>query len=87
MIRTIRKVLGLVALLLAVPMCVSAQIDTNDSGQFNQMNPDGTMNTRNRNMADSLGTDKEVPRGIKVWTVDSKLWPCDDLCTWDGCEA
>ena len=58
MIKSVRNVLGLVALLLAVPMCASAQIDTDDNGRFNQMNPDGTMNTRNRNMADSLGTDK-----------------------------
>ena len=73
MIKSVRNVLGLVALLLAVPMCASAQIDTDDNGRFNQMNSDGTMHTRNRNMADSLGTDKEVPRGIKVWTVDSKF--------------
>ena len=73
MIKSVRNVLGLVALLLAVPMCASAQIETDDNGRFNQMNSDGTMHTRNRNMADSLGTDKEVPRGIKVWTVDSKF--------------
>ena len=77
MIKSVRNVLGLVALLLAVPMCASAQIDTDDNGRFNQMNSDGTMNTRNRNMADSLGTDKEVPRGIKVWTVRKRrLTPC-----------
>ena len=24
-------------------------------------------------MADSLGTDKEIPKGIKVWTVDQRF--------------
>ena len=63
MIKSVRNVLGLVALLLAVPMCASAQIDTDDNGRLLS----GKMS------ADSLGTDKEVPRGIKVWTVDSKF--------------
>nr|WP_294788098.1 putative porin [Prevotella sp.] len=38
------------------------------------MSPDGNINQRSsRNMADSLGTDKEIPKGIKVWTVDQRF--------------
>ena len=73
MIRTTRKLLGLLAFLLSVPMCLSAQIDMDDNDRFNQMNPDGSVNKRNRNAADSLGTDKVIPRGIRVWTVDSRF--------------
>ena len=63
MIRTTRKLLGLLAFLLSVPMCLSAQIGMDDNDRFNQMNPDGSVNKRNRNAADSLGTDKVIPRG------------------------
>lgn len=73
MIRTTRKLLGLLAFLLSVPMCLSAQIGMDDNDRFNQMNPDGSVNKRNRNAADSLGTDKVIPRGIRVWTVDSRF--------------
>lgn len=66
MIRTTRKLLGLLAFLLSVPMCLSAQIDMDDNDRFNQMNPDGSVNKRNRNAADSLGTDKVIPRGITL---------------------
>ena len=54
-------------------MCLSAQIGMDDNDRFNQMNPDGSVNKRNRNAADSLGTDKVIPRGIMVWTVDSRF--------------
>lgn len=56
-------------MLLAMPTAIYAQSFTSDDG-FNQMNSDGTVSQRNRNKVDSLGTDKEVPRGIRVWTVD-----------------
>lgn len=67
-------------LLLAIAATVfsanaTAQNDnTNSAGDFNQMSSDGTISQRsNRNMADSLGTDKEIPHGIKVWTVDDRF--------------
>lgn len=57
-------------LCLGITIPVSAQND-----YYNQMNPDGTVNQRSSkgNLADSLGTDKEIPKGIKVWTVDSRF--------------
>ena len=70
MTRTIKNVLGL--LLLFVPMSASAQINMNND-QYDQTNSNGIANNRNRNIADSLGTDKEIPRGIKVWTIDSRF--------------
>ena len=72
MIKTIRYVLGFVVLLLSVAT-VSAQTDFTTNDQYSQMNPDGSVTQRNRNIADSLGTDKEIPRGLKVWTVDARF--------------
>ncbi len=43
---------------------------------FNQLTPDGIMSTGQggrRNSADSLGTDKEIPIGLHVWTVDRRF--------------
>lgn len=39
------------------------------------MGPDGTISDRHKRQgkADSLGTDKEIPEGIHVWTVDSRF--------------
>lgn len=53
-------------------MTAGAQV-LND--EYNQMNPDGTISTRDqrRQKADSLGTDKEIPKGIRVWTIDRRF--------------
>ncbi|KGI60653.1 putative porin [Prevotella sp. S7 MS 2] len=56
-------------------LCVSgvalAQFDDNE---FNQIDASGNISTRNKkNQADSLGSHKEIPKGIKVWTVDSRF--------------
>lgn len=41
---------------------------------FNQMDEDGNVTRRStKHNADSLGTDKEIPKGIKVWTVDERF--------------
>lgn len=42
---------------------------------FNQITPDGqvTNQSQRRNAADSLGTDKEIPKGLKAWTVDERF--------------
>ena len=70
---TIRFLLALVAAML-VPTGMAAQFNDNQFDQYNQMSPDGTMSQRSsRDMADSLGTDKEIPRGLKVWTVDGRF--------------
>lgn len=72
-----RLVLAVALLLTAATSNAVAQIDNrngNQFDQFNQMSPDGNINQRSsRNMADSLGTDKEIPKGIKVWTVDQRF--------------
>ena len=72
-----RLVLAVAILLTATASNAVAQIDNrngNQFDQFNQMSPDGNLSQRSsRNMADSLGTDKEIPKGIKVWTVDQRF--------------
>lgn len=41
---------------------------------YNQMSPDGDVTRRSAHeKKDSLGSDHEIPRGIKVWTVDEKF--------------
>ena len=63
------KLLYNLLFLLVVPAKMSAQFDT-----YNQMDTDGNVTTRRtKENTDSLGTDKEVPKGIKVWTVDEKF--------------
>ena len=47
---------------------VMAQTDT-----YNQINADGSTNRRSTQNADSLGSDKEIPKGIKTWTVSRKF--------------
>ena len=52
-----------------MPLMAWAQFDS-----FNQMDEDGNVTRRSTNHnADSLGTDKEIPKGIKVWTVDERF--------------
>lgn len=43
------------------------------TGTYNQINADGSTNMRSTQNADSLGSDKEIPKGIKVWTVSRKF--------------
>lgn len=60
------------ALLCAVSISLSAQIDNN---QFDQINRDVMLDNSNPRKVnpDSLGSDKEIPKGIKVWTVDKRF--------------
>ena len=60
------------ALFCAVSMSLSAQIDNN---QFDQINRDVMLDNSNPRKVnpDSLGSDKEIPKGIKVWTVDKRF--------------
>lgn len=52
-----------------MPFMAWAQFDS-----FNQMDEDGNVTRRStKHNADSLGTDKEIPKGIKVWTVDERF--------------
>lgn len=60
------------ALFCAVSISLSAQIDNN---QFDQINRDVMLDNSNPRKVnpDSLGSDKEIPKGIKVWTVDKRF--------------
>lgn len=52
-----------------MPLMAWAQFDS-----FNQMDEDGNVTRRStKHNADSLGTDKEIPKGTKVWTVDERF--------------
>ena len=62
----------IIVLLMFVPICghVYAQFDDT----YNQMDATGNISRRgDKNMKDSLGTHKEIPKGIKVWTVDTRF--------------
>ena len=62
----------IIVLLMFVPICghVYAQFDDT----YNQMDATGNISRRgDKNMKDSLGTHKEIPKGIKVWTVDMRF--------------
>lgn len=54
----------------AATMPVAAQSDFNNN-QDNLFAP--VDNNNNRISPDSLGSDKEIPRGLKVWTVDERF--------------
>lgn len=60
------------ALFCALSISLSAQIDNN---QFDQINRDVMLDNSNPRKVnpDSLGSDKEIPKGIKVWTVDKRF--------------
>ena len=53
----------------------SAQINPNENS-IQGINANGDINNinkRNRNRTDSLGSEKEIPRGIYAWTVDERF--------------
>lgn len=66
-----KKILSFIILAFLSASPLWAQFDT---GDYNSMGPDGLVNNqRNRQGGDSLGTDKEIPEGIHVWTVDPRF--------------
>lgn len=66
-----KRVLLIVVLLLSVSN-IFAQF--NDNGSYNQMDETGNITKRGgKNKIDSLGSDKEIPKGIKVWTIDKRF--------------
>ena len=66
-----KKILSFIILAFLSASPLWAQFDT---GDYNSMGPDGVVNNqRNRQGTDSLGTDKEIPEGIHVWTVDPRF--------------
>lgn len=55
-----------------LPFIGWAQIGNYDN--YNEMDDNGNFRQRSScQNVDSLGTDKEIPKGLKVWTVDSKF--------------
>ena len=62
----------LILLLTLLPLTGWAQVGNYDN--YNEMDDNGNYRQRSsRQNVDSLGTDKEIPKGLKVWTVDSKF--------------
>lgn len=61
-------------LLSLVLLPISAQNEAQYDG-YNQIDANGNMTNQGqrKNQADSLGTDKEIPIGLYVWTVDSRF--------------
>ena len=59
----------LITLFFLIATCTSVFAQTD---QFNQIDVNGNITTGSKklNNTDSLGTDKEIPTGLKVWTVD-----------------
>ena len=67
-----KKLVSLILLMFALVNTASAQFP--DS--FNQLTPDGMMSEGGRSKrqsGDSLGTDKEIPIGLHVWTIDPRF--------------
>ncbi|MCI1730933.1 MAG: putative porin [Prevotella sp.] len=66
-----KRILFIIALLLSVSH-IFAQF--NDNGSYNQMDESGNITKRGgKNKIDSLGSEKEIPKGIKVWTIDKRF--------------
>lgn len=67
----------LTTILLSVCATTSVVAQTDYSNGFNQIDENGTVsqvnNQKNRSKTDSLGSDKEIPKGLKVWTVDERF--------------
>lgn len=59
---------------LAILLFLVATVGLRAQNDFEQINSDGSVTNRQGNdNADSLGSDKEIPIGLKVWTVDEKF--------------
>ena len=60
----------LTLLFFIFPSISFAQFDEN----YNQIDAEGNMTSRNKtNRKDTLKNEKEIPEGIKVWTIDSRF--------------
>ncbi len=67
-----RYILGVLLSLTFLPLL--SQVRRGDIG-YNQIDEDGNITTQDqrRQQADSLGSDKEIPVGLNVWTVDPRF--------------
>lgn len=70
-----KKYLCSVLFLWLAVVQASAQVPRVRSNDYNSMDPNGNVATANdrRNRADSTSLHKEIPKGIYVWTVDSRF--------------
>lgn len=70
-----KKYLCSVLFLWLAVVQASAQVPRVRSNDYNSMDPNGNVATANdrRNRADSTSSHKEIPKGIYVWTVDSRF--------------
>ena len=62
-------------LLTAIFLFCATTANTVAQTNFSQIDESGniTTNKQSKNSADSLGSNKEIPKGIKEWTVDSRF--------------
>ena len=70
-----KKYLCSVLFLWLAVVQASAQVPRGRTNDYNSMDPNGNVATANdrRNRADSTSSHKEIPKGIYVWTVDSRF--------------
>ena len=70
-----KKYLCSVLFLWLAVVQASAQVPRIRTNDYNSMDPNGNVATANdrRNRADSTSSHKEIPKGIYVWTVDSRF--------------
>lgn len=60
-------------IILTVASVMSVNVMAQTGATYNQINEDGSINRRSSQNTDSLGSDKEIPKGIKAWTVSRKF--------------
>ena len=63
-----KRIASTLLLCLSITLCAPAQ-------DFNQITEDGTITSaRNRGRSDSIQSQhKEIPKGLKVWTIDERF--------------
>lgn len=68
-----KKYFTIIIILWAITLGSKAQVVNND--RINQIDTNGNITNlkQNKQNTDSLGSDKEIPVGIKVWTVDRRF--------------
>lgn len=70
-----KKHLSSFLFLLLAAVSASAQVRSVNTDDYNSMGPDGNVTTasQRRERSDTTSAHKEIPRGIYVWTVDSRF--------------
>jgi len=64
-----KRYFALLLFVFATALNVSAQVDMNRIDESGNITRSG----ERRQSVDSLGTDKEIPKGLKVWSVDKRF--------------